>query len=59
MFHRNSTRGFDSFYTEEFEDLFTSMVAFNPTERITVEQILDHEWLKNKKKGSVASMKLL
>lgn len=35
-------------YSSEFKDLFEHMVAFNPKDRITMEQILGHDWFKGK-----------
>ena len=34
------------FFSDAFKDLFTRMVAFNPTERPTIEQIASHPWIK-------------
>ena len=32
--------------SEDFKDLFLSMVAFDPNERPSIEEILEHKWLK-------------
>ena len=32
--------------SEEFKDLFLRLVAFNPNERPTIEEIYNHEWMK-------------
>ena len=37
--------GIDGF-SPEFKDLFFKMVAFNPNERPTIEEILNHDWMK-------------
>ena len=37
--------GIDGF-SPEFKNLFFKMVAFNPKERPTIEEILNHEWMK-------------
>lgn len=38
--------GIDGF-SPEFKDLFFKMVAFNPNERPTIEEILNHDWMKD------------
>ena len=45
LFHQQHTKEYDTFYTEEFEDLFTQMISVNPAERPTPEMILAHPWL--------------
>ena len=37
--------GIDGF-SPEFKNLFFKMVAFNPKERPTIEEILNHDWMK-------------
>lgn len=32
--------------SKEFKDLFTKMISFNPKERPTIEEILNHPWMK-------------
>ena len=32
--------------SNEFKDLFIKMVAFNPENRPSIQQVLDHDWLK-------------
>jgi len=34
------------FFSENFKDLFVRMVAFEPTERPTIQQIANHPWVK-------------
>ena len=34
------------FFSDSFKDLFTRMVAFNPTERPSIEEIANHPWIK-------------
>ena len=33
------------YYNKSFKDLFVRMVAYEPTERITVEKIAEHPWV--------------
>ena len=40
-----------NYFSEEFKDLFTRMVAFNPAERPKIEEIAAHPWVK----GSVCT----
>ena len=35
----------ENFSTDSFEHLFVSMIAQNPSQRISAEEALDHEWL--------------
>lgn len=35
------------FFSENFKDLFVKLVAFEPTERPTIEQIASHPWIKD------------
>ena len=37
--------------SKEFKDLFTKMISFNPKERPTIEEIINHPWMK----GEVAT----
>jgi serine/threonine protein kinase len=32
-------------FSPEFRDLFQKMVAYDPNDRISTEQILEHPWL--------------
>ena len=32
--------------SEEFKNLYLRLVAFNPNERPTIEEIYNHEWMK-------------
>lgn len=34
-------------FSESFKDLFIGMVAFDPSERLTIEQIATHPWVKD------------
>jgi serine/threonine protein kinase len=34
------------FFSETFKNLFVQLVAFEPTERLTIEQISVHPWIK-------------
>ena len=34
------------FFPENFKNLITNMLAFDPTKRLTVEQIREHPWFK-------------
>jgi serine/threonine protein kinase len=40
-----------NFFSSEFKDLFTRMVAFNANERPKIEEIASHDWVK----GSVCT----
>ena len=33
-------------FSEEFKDLINSMLAFNPSERLTIQKIKEHSWLE-------------
>ena len=33
--------------SENFKDLFLKLVAYNPDERLTMEEIKNHEWMKD------------
>ena len=44
-------RGNNDYYSEEFRDLIQSMLALNPSERISVGGILSHVWMQ----GEIAS----
>ena len=33
-------------FSPEFKDLFKKMVAYKPSDRPTIEQILNHDWMK-------------
>ena len=36
----------DKNLSEEFMHLFTRLACFNPSERLTIEEIKNHEWFK-------------
>ena len=33
-------------FSPEFKDLFEKMVAFKPSQRPTIKEILNHDWMK-------------
>jgi serine/threonine protein kinase len=41
----NATSSGESIFSDSFKDLFQRLVAFNPEERPTLEQIKNHEWM--------------
>jgi serine/threonine protein kinase len=36
----------------EAKDLFLGMVSYDPSERFTIEKVLDHDWLKDESKSA-------
>lgn len=42
--HAEAEEGKD-LYSPEFKDLFEKMMAFNPANRLSLEQILAHPWM--------------
>ena len=34
------------------KELFLGMVSFNPSERFTIDQVLNHDWLKDESKSA-------
>lgn len=36
----------------EAKDLFLGMVSYDPSERFTIDKVLDHEWLKDESKSA-------
>ena len=42
--HAEAEQGTD-IYSPEFKDLFEKMMAFNPANRLTIEQIMAHPWM--------------
>jgi len=45
-FNSNNKPGKKSYYNEDFKDLINQMFKYNPEERLTVDQLLDHKYLK-------------
>ena len=45
-YHSKSKPNGEAFYSEEFRDLVASMLALKPTERPSINTILDHPWMK-------------
>jgi len=43
----------NGFYTDEFKDLITNMLQFNPNSRLSLADIVGHAWMQ----GSIASAK--
>ena len=33
------------YYSEDFKDLITSMLQFNPNQRLTIADIIGHPWM--------------
>lgn len=42
----HSRRRAVNYFTEDFKELFTKMVAFNPSDRPRIEEIAAHAWVK-------------
>jgi serine/threonine protein kinase len=51
--HAKKKPGGDSFFSDEFKHLIMCMVAYNPSDRLSMEQIKSHPWFLN---GPVASL---
>jgi serine/threonine protein kinase len=34
------------FFSQEFVDIVTRMLAFDPLHRLTLQQVMDHAWMK-------------
>lgn len=43
---KTKKEGQESFYSPEFRDLINSMLAIEPQNRLTIEQIKDHAWVQ-------------
>ncbi len=43
---RNKPNG-EAFFSDDFKDLITRMLQFEPESRLTIEQIANHAWFKN------------
>ena len=43
--HMKQLRRPEGFFSEEFKDLVTKMLKFNPAERIKMADIYEHPWL--------------
>ena len=43
----HSRRRPKDFFNEQFKDLFIRMVAYDPNERLKIEEIASHPWVKN------------
>ena len=48
---KNKENG-NSFFSDDFKDLFSKMVQLDPSKRLSIEEILNHPWLVE---GQVAS----
>jgi serine/threonine protein kinase len=51
--HAKKKPGADSFFSDEFKHLIMCMVAYNPSERLSMEQIKSHPWILN---GAMATL---
>lgn len=47
--------GQDSFYSDDFKNLINNMLALNPSDRLTIDQVKSHPWLQ----GSLADVSKL
>lgn len=36
-----------NYFSDTFKDIFTRMVAFDPQERPTIQEVAGHPWVKN------------
>lgn len=43
--HAEANDNGEDIYSAEFKDLFQRMMALDPSERITVDQIFEHAWM--------------
>lgn len=41
------------FFSEEFKNLITSMLALNPAQRLTIEEIKAHPWYTNEETATI------
>jgi len=46
-------------FSEDFKDLFSKMVAVNPTDRLTIDEIRQHKWFSGPKSSPEEIQKLL
>jgi serine/threonine protein kinase len=44
--HSKNKPGKEAFFTDEFKDLITAMLQFDPTHRLSIAEIKSHPWLK-------------
>jgi len=50
--HAKNKPGGEAFFSDEFKDLITSMLQFDPSHRLSMAEILSHPWME----GPVATL---